>query len=990
MLRYSSHAIAAATLLFAVITNVASSARADHTAAHNDTVPGTDVAEDTSQEGRVRHPFATSISEIRIPQMPGQTVQIRAVNVRAVAQPAFHLLRDSDKTEVMFDSGTSDANPTEIAFPADDDMLLVIRSTAPNGAGLVDLMRDGQPWMEDVPFGGAHLRYQDLMAGEALQTVGMPNGPEHSHTIYVLDSGSQSIVDRASSGGVGGASKMILTADLGTRTALVGIRNRQSHPTGIIRVVRNDSGVSGSDVDGDTLGTLLERSLGTCDSSADTLTLASGTSFDCAQLADTKDSDGDGLQDDWETLGVVKTYQRSSNVRVHEAMTLPAWGANPRHKDIFIEIDYAKTTAVEMPRRVNQATAQAFASFFADTLDVVPAERLARRAASLRNLDEVHGISVHLDIGRAPATPAHATIYGDWGGYSVLEPSQEGVRADYKDAWVANMSPARRGIFRYIMAHGDSGGQTAIDNYSSVGPVNNQDILAHEFGHALGLGHSGVDRRWGDVDPNCMPVFPSLISYAYQNTGRGFSDGEGRSPLNNAALTEFQAVDPGNDVYLDDLDSMFRYWIDRTQGHVDWNRDGVIAPAGETVRAYANFRPGTSCEFTRYNRSILEKSASLQAPGMTRLNGKLIIAHSTLGLPFLSREISNVACATPSLDPCFTWTIPSRIPGLDATGGIDVAGVAHRAEDAAIVVTIGANGSVMESRLTQDASGANVWSAPSIIAEPDSAKGEPSLAKLGHCKLVLAYTDPDGFVVTQSLTCADDFANWGSPLAIVDQNGDRIALPDGTSPGIGRGYLDQPGRAELYGAFAQPFTKRLALYQASQDGQTWTRLNFFDGDNTQVAGRPSMAWVSFAEGDIDYPGRLYVLFIRRDEANDFRQKARTIRMLQSYVRTTENADGTLMQELRVGLASPFDNASLFGFGVDVFFQHRVDSNLRSVHSIAINKPANWAKLEFRPKADGIHDFEYANQNDWEVIGNRLCRNLVSELGSIFSPDLQCD
>src|SRR5882757_2438203 len=88
------------------------------------------------------------------------------------------------------------------------------------------------------------------------------------------------------------------------------------------------------------------------------------------------------------------------------------------------------------------------------------------------------------------------------------------------------------------------------------------------------------------------------MNYAYIGFGL-FADGLNYPTLNNHSLAETNAVNPASTTFLDVLQSTFQYKVDRSTGSVDWNRDGIFAPAGSTVRAYANYQPGNSCEFTR-------------------------------------------------------------------------------------------------------------------------------------------------------------------------------------------------------------------------------------------------------------------------------------------------------------------------------------------------------------------------------------------------------
>ncbi len=148
----------------------------------------------------------------------------------------------------------------------------------------------------------------------------------------------------------------------------------------------------------------------------------------------------------------------------------------------------------------------------------------------------------------------------------------------------------------------------------------------------MGLTHSGPPLATGKVDPNCKPNYQSLLNYAFQSSSDvGFSDGLGTSPLNNSALVEWHAVSPANVAYLDVLENVFKYYVDRAAGHVDWNHDGEFAPEGTTVRAYANYSPGGGGLSARYNQSHIDKAASLQFPTIARLGNRLYLFYSVLG-----------------------------------------------------------------------------------------------------------------------------------------------------------------------------------------------------------------------------------------------------------------------------------------------------------------------------------------------------------------------
>ena len=102
------------------------------------------------------------------------------------------------------------------------------------------------------------------------------------------------------------------------------------------------------------------------------------------------DSDGDGLPDDWEMNGL--DVDRDGTID----LDLPAMGADPQHKDIFIEID-AMTN-----HRLQQAAID----------EVVHAFRLA----PVSNPDGNDGIALHVDNGPSSIMNPHT---GErWGTHS--------------------------------------------------------------------------------------------------------------------------------------------------------------------------------------------------------------------------------------------------------------------------------------------------------------------------------------------------------------------------------------------------------------------------------------------------------------------------------------------------------------------------------------------------------------------------------------------
>jgi hypothetical protein len=69
-------------------------------------------------------------------------------------------------------------------------------------------------------------------------------------------------------------------------------------------------------------------------------------------------------------------------------------------------------------------------------------------------------------------------------------------------------------------------------------------------------------------------------------------------------------------------------------------------------------------------------------------------------------------------------------------------------------------------------------------------------------------------------------------------------------------------------------------------------------------------------------------------------------------------------------------------GGDLLFESGVDTNLRAVMGFTADGATD---VWFVPKADGIHDSTYTNQNDWAVMRYSLCREVVSPGGLVTNP-----
>lgn len=259
------------------------------------------------------------------------------------------------------------------------------------------------------------------------------------------------------------------------------------------------------------------------------------------------DSDGDGLSDDWESYGVnIPDPSHNNDIFID----LPAMGAKPQHKDLFVHADWMpgyKPTPYAM-----QIVTEAF------------------RDAPVSNPDNLQGISLHVDIG--PTSIMDYRTYQTWGDLSKagMLPLQSVVgtfdalrnRLDWSaiDSGIKQnfFNPSERtGLFHYACfcsnlppeffdATGvsrDNGSTDFLVTLGSLGggtPLQQAGTFMHELGHNLGLHHGGDD----DIlfKPNYLSVMNydfSLIGLLNQNETRSFDYSRRKlMPLNEDDLDE--------------------------------------------------------------------------------------------------------------------------------------------------------------------------------------------------------------------------------------------------------------------------------------------------------------------------------------------------------------------------------------------------------------------------------------------------------------------
>ena len=901
--------------------------------------------------GQTHDPGPTPIADLGVtltPQADAHVIELKGFDPGS--EPVLSIL-DSRNTQIAGARARKGSLAVPMPAGAAGRLRVIVRSSVPGRRGAGELWVDGKLHTAGVRYSaGRALR---VPARGTLIGIGA-DGPDRRHTLVAVSPDGKRVLDVSS----------------GNRTAVrLGPGVQIFYGSDLVGPFRDLVNAPEIDTDGDILDDFVEHQLDTCASRTDT---AAGV--DCRTIADTRDTDGDGLMDGWEVTGFHSGWY---NIPGGQYLPLHEWGANPRHKDVFLEVDFRRLTKADndaqLEMRMSPASARAMAALYADDITTDPALR-ALHAASAANPDGRPGIALHLDTGVPPETAADAAIYGDWGGYNAVDaipdPANPGEYIPQTPGvWTTQMASARRGIFHYVLGYTTGGGACGPGiacgfNFESL------FVSAHEFGHTFGLDHDGT---FDVVEPNCKPNYPGIMNYAAPVMQ--FSDGRDLGVLNDHALAETGAIAPNSEMF-GWLASKFKYKVDPATGSVDWNRDNRFAPQGRTVRANANFMPGNSCDSTRDGEKPTGM-LSARSPAIVNLGGNLWVFSVTA-----DNKLAFVLTPTPfncaNVDDCpqLGFHAPT-VRDIGAVAAIDAARIVVNGRPMILIVGIRPNGTLFETWM-EYTGGLYVWNGPNDIPA-SAAAGEPSLAvSRDGTRVALAYKSADGTVRFRHRSPAAFEAE-----RTVRVNGQPLTVPSQVSPALAFTYLPFPTdltatpKERLLGAFA---SGPIDLYTPGS-GDSWTRLATPYERAATVAGRPSLAWVSppasitvsggrdaEREGrSIPVPafnpstyGRLYVVYTEQGEPAASEPLPNPVRMMMSYV----DASGTL----RIGHDSYFDNVWSFAYGIDLLQPGEIA--LRAAETYSIRKVVN--QVYVRPHADGIVNLPYKNFDDWKVLAWGSC------------------
>lgn len=305
----------------------------------------------------------------------------------------------------------------------------------------------------------------------------------------------------------------------------------------------------------DAIFLLVNHAPGAADPDADGLTNDQEKAHGSDPLS--RDTDGDMIPDGWEVFG-------------YAGFDFAAEGFSPARKDIlcyvqrFADVDGARMRA--------------------------DLDRCAAYYASLRV-----PIALHFRL-LAPIAPDKA-------------PSRHWAALGN-----AFLPPEMRGLAHYMVVQRGGGGQSA--QMGDMGGCGDQGLYAtflHEFGHQLGLDHTGFF-----PEPWC-PLYTSLMNYAYNYSFDGscdrihYSGGEFAGHLlNESDLVEELPFAYERVAFLEKPPFQFRLQPALTRTRIDWNRNGRFDEG--KVRADINTSYSTDGG-TRYTLGKSIRAPSLVSTG---------------------------------------------------------------------------------------------------------------------------------------------------------------------------------------------------------------------------------------------------------------------------------------------------------------------------------------------------------------------------------------
>ncbi|MFW5875851.1 MAG: hypothetical protein ACOCXM_03880 [Myxococcota bacterium] len=800
-----------------------------------------------------------------------------------------------------------------------------------SNSGTADLYKDGSLYWSQIPVEG--------------ETVGVPCGEAYDYETVKATGSTKDLMlfgfgilgfgRRLQAldfdNGVGDNAR--ISGKIDVCNVIIGLDSWWAETAGEAHVYANDYWTD-DPKDGDGLGGALESELGTCNSRSQpgcASCNADGDSHCAVEEGETYalfDSDNDGLRDDFEVFGV--------DARIPNY--LPTWGADPLHKDAFVEIDWYEQSYPVTAEAIRYASSE-----------------LGKGSAiTLQNPDGLPGIRLHADIGVDATNAEEQTLYGDWGGASAV-PTKK-----YKNAANDYSAEERRGIFRYGLAKSGGGGQGQTDGRAFVFQYFNGAHLVHEMGHTMALGHAGTS-AWGAV--NCKPNYRSVMNYAYQgDASLGYSQGAIDTVLNPAAVDETVGIGTSDNSWFEE--DWFR--LNVSGAMIDWNRNGTYESG--KVRAPLTWArwAGGGCATFQHNKTPLQhNSMKPTTPSIMRLGSRLYVfwigsddtiyyRHGLIG----SR--SSGGCLDNQLGTkCMNWSETRSV-----RTGTAVSAVAWGSKMVLAFKSTTGNLYTISSLGTDSSGNFTGWTTPIYLG---AMLDEPEAVEFDHAdgaRIGLFYRDPNG--VFRTWLSAQPGGGWYRQ-DVTDQTG--TPLEAGLSPTVA---TMSNGTASVHCGVFPNGQGYIGFYCYDKTTNRWTDLTGSAYSNG-VGPRSSVK------------AGLY-FHVPRDENGDPVNGDNTEgRFHLAIDRVKANEEFPVMwMSNPLSFSSPPDpniemvlNSPLYHghfriiSGVDMY----EDAEVSSLKMVMIGTGDKGDHLNFWPFADGTFAAELRDGNDFRVISYGLCVNL---------------
>ncbi len=335
-----------------------------------------------------------------------------------------------------------------------------------------------------------------------------------------------------------------------------------------------------------------------------TATDPNGNTSEFSRALCMKDTDGDGILDCWETEGL------DVNADGIIDLNLAAKQANPRHKDIFVEVDFMA------PYQPAASTLRNVESAFANVSNDL-----------VNNPDGNRGINLHTELDPTDVVFARPWAADPWPEFQIEKVIHFGTTAERASLNWENILEAKSLVYRYCIfadrfpVPGLNGttfpsgnarvlpGNPGFDffvslgafNPSEQGPSQQAGTFMHELGHTLGLRHGG-----GDED-QFKPNYYSVMNYLFQlpqniipRTWRlGYSVAQLPS-LFEPQLNEAQGLNPPPGLFPDVKipyirpDGTVRLTRLKPNTAVDWDGDGDSTTISSQPVDINHFNPASN------------------------------------------------------------------------------------------------------------------------------------------------------------------------------------------------------------------------------------------------------------------------------------------------------------------------------------------------------------------------------------------------------------